>query len=123
MSEQRTIIVAGPHGPLTVFEPEWCTGHGQDNTDWQGLTHMGDEFTISIDTPAGSMGLISGQLFQQVWPVDGNSTDILYGLDLTHSAVNCTPEQLRAIYHSAVDQLRQLLDWADQLDVLRGGAR
>jgi hypothetical protein len=123
MTEQRTIIVPGPHGPLTVFEPDWCTGHGQDNLDWQALTHLGEESDITIDTPAGGMAILSGQLFQQVWPGAGNGTDVMYGLDLTHSAVNCTPGQLRAIYRSAVDQFRQLLDWADRLDALRGGGR
>jgi hypothetical protein len=120
---RRTITVPGPHGPLTVFEPDWCTHHGQDALDWRALTHMGDEFHVNVDTPRGSMTLLSGFLFQQVWPGAGNGTSVMYALDLGDSSADCDPDQLRALYHSAVSQLRQLLDRADQLDVLRGGGR
>lgn len=120
---KRTITVPGPHGPLTVFEPDWCTHHSHDELDWRALTHMGDDFHITVNTPRGDMTLLTGLLFQQVWPGAGNSNDVMYALELGDGSVDCTPDQLRALYRTAVDQLRQLLDRADQLDVLRGGGQ
>ncbi|MFJ2631080.1 DUF6907 domain-containing protein [Streptomyces sp. NPDC087422] len=123
MTERRTIIVPSPHGPVTVSEPDWCVTHGQDALDYRAFTHRGADFNINIKTPTGSRTLLTGRLEQPVWPTTGRTTDMIYSLDFAYGDTACDPEQLRAVYRSAAGQLRQLLDRADQLEVLRGGGR
>lgn len=123
MSEARTVTVPTPDGPVVLPEPDWCTRHSEDRLDYRALAHQGDEFQIDVHTPAGPITLLTGHLQQHVWPSTTRAAGVVYVLALAHGDAVCSPEQLRAVYRSAVDQLRQLLDRADQLDVIRGGGQ
>jgi hypothetical protein len=95
------------HGPVTLPEPVWCTGHTGPAGYRADVAHTGPETGLAIATPRGPVTILSTSL--TAYPY-GNAPDDprpFLSVDLGASTAPFTPDGLRDL----ADELTGYADW------------
>ncbi|WP_031516804.1 DUF6907 domain-containing protein [Streptomyces sp. NRRL F-5123] len=66
MNERTVTINTSDHGPVTIPEPMWCTGHHRDGAHRSDIHHAGVDHVVTVDSPRGRYELLRMALSQ--WP-------------------------------------------------------
>lgn len=118
-------LVTVDHGPVTLPEPSWCTGHDGHlpGTYRADLIHSGPETAARFNGPSGVLEYLRawithapcGELLPEPLP--------LVALEVDGDAVSLDPDGLRAFTAATRTHLEALEQLADEAEEIRGGGR
>lgn len=121
-AEQTTITLAtADHGPITLDEPSWCTGHQDHRPDTArvDLTHTGPAVDCAfLGIEVFSAELVASPFSASTSPELGGPTPGVSVWPLGRTLDPVQLHSLAAVLDWYADQLRDL---ADQLGVILGG--
>lgn len=123
-TEPRTITLpTADHGPVTLDEPAWCTGHDGHRPDIArvDLTHTGPAVDCTfLGIEVFSAELVASPFSASTIPELGGPTPSVSIWPLGRTLDPVQLHSLAAVLDRYADQLREL---ADQLGVILDGGR
>lgn len=117
MTGERTVTVPTlDHGPVTVPEPIWCTGHNDQLVEYRDdIHHTGPEHVIDYDAQA----LLSAELVE--FPFGRRPVPPSVHVEILVSALTLDPPGLEGLAAVLTEQATELRRLALRLAVLRAG--
>ncbi|URM90395.1 hypothetical protein LUW75_10765 [Streptomyces sp. MRC013] len=119
MSARTVTVKTLDHGPVTVTEPSWCTGHAGQPVEFRtDLCHTGPLRTLSYDERA----LWYAEVVAYPFAVDERRGPGLY-VEAAPFARTLAPADVDRLAAVLVEHAARLRHMARELAVLRGGVR
>ncbi|MFI9063231.1 DUF6907 domain-containing protein [Streptomyces sp. NPDC053429] len=117
MTGTRTVTVHTlDHGPVTVPEPAWCTGHPAELAEYRDdIHHTGPEHVVDYDAQA----LLTAQLVE--FPFGLHPVAPSLHVDVTIPGATLDPPALEDLAAILTEQAAELRRLALRLAVLRAG--
>ncbi|WP_371588258.1 DUF6907 domain-containing protein [Streptomyces virginiae] len=117
MTGARTVTVPTlDHGPITIPEPAWCTGHPDEPAEYRDdVHHTGPEHLVDHDARA----VLAAELVE--YPFGQHPVPPSIYVELLVPSVTLNPPGLEGLAAVLVEQAAELRRLALRLAVLRAG--